>query len=103
MLYWLLFISLSLDLHVISKYKTCLVPQVQIRFVSRVDAKRQCVVWLGTFEGDRDFFKDPVTLRIGDSDCSVSLLSDTEARGCLTDVGLLNFCNVKNLATIRLA
>ncbi|KAL8437227.1 hypothetical protein Efla_006588 [Eimeria flavescens] len=56
--------------------------KVQIRYVSRVDAKQQCTVWLGSFKGDREFFKEPLTLQIEGSEACLTLMTPGEVRAC---------------------
>lgn len=56
--------------------------QVQIRYVSRVDNKQQCTVWLGSFKADREFFKEPVKVQVEGSEACLSLMSPGEVRAC---------------------
>lgn len=63
--------------------------QVQIRYVSRVDGKRQCTVWLGSFKGDKEFFKEPVKVDVGGAEAMLTLMDYSEVRAsCNADVSL---------------
>ncbi|OEH79624.1 la domain-containing protein [Cyclospora cayetanensis] len=56
--------------------------KVQIRYVSRVDNKRQCAVWLGSFKGDRELLKEPLKLQVEGSEALLSLMSPSSVRAC---------------------
>ncbi|KAL8455503.1 hypothetical protein Emag_000632 [Eimeria magna] len=56
--------------------------KVQIRYVSRVDNKHQCTVWLGSFKDDKEFFREPLKLQVEGSDSSLTLMSPGDVRTC---------------------
>ena len=56
--------------------------QVQIRYISRVDSKHQCTVWVGSFKGDKEFFKEPITLGVEGKDATLTLMNNSEVRAC---------------------
>ncbi|CDI78941.1 la domain-containing protein, putative [Eimeria acervulina] len=77
--------------------------KVLVRYVSRMNSQQQCTVWLSSFKGDREFFKDSLKLQVEGQEATLTLMSPGEVRAaCNSDLPpRVRTCREKELQQFR--